>query len=61
MLNQTTFDPELDKEIERKTIAGTLAEDEKAWIATYNSLWTMMGSLHEAIEEEFEVGKLLND
>lgn len=58
MLLQTTFDSALDEEIRVKTLSGTLTEDEKAWIATYNSLWVIMGDLTNAIREEFGEGAL---
>ncbi len=60
MLNQTTFDSALDEEIRAKALAGTLTEDEKAWIATYNSLWAIMGELGGSIRKEFCLENLLS-
>ncbi len=61
MLLQTTFDRDLDEEIRQKTLAGTLTEDEKAWITTYNSLWGIMGDLTGTIREEFGLEALTGD
>ncbi len=53
MLLYTTFDPALNEEIRVKTLAGTLTEDEKEWITTYNHIWSLMGDLGGAIREQF--------
>ena len=58
LLLHTTGDLELDREIEEKTIAGTLTGDEKAWIAMSNSLWEILGDLGWAIREEFGVDEV---
>ncbi len=61
MLLQTTFDRDLDEEIRAKTLAGTLTEDEEAWIATYNSLWGIIGDLGGSIRTEFGLGVLVDN
>ena len=55
MLNQSTGDPDLDLEIEYKTLTGTLTEDEKAWISTYNTICRAVEGLEEAIGREYGV------
>ena len=53
MLLQTTFDRDLDEEIRQKTLAGTLTEDEKAFIVMSNTIGSIMGDLCGTIRGQF--------